>query len=120
MHSATQIIDNAKMCVANTIALNLICFCNLTDREIESDGYYRVRGTDICPDGLKTYLPSPNDEENVLHIETMVVREYDGFFIFCVEEEDFEFSYDSATAEMLVDISDAVEKRIYELKYGKR
>ena len=50
----------------------------------------------------------------------MVVREYDGFFIFCVEEEDFEFSYDSATAEMLVDISDAVEKKVYELKYGKK
>jgi len=107
--TATEIMENAKARIANLISLNLICYCNLVGKTIEKDGYYRVHGEEIDPNGIKTTDAT---------IETMVVRDYDGYFIFSIKEEDTELAYGDVPMEMLVDISNAIENKIFSLKYG--
>ena len=124
MNTATEIIENAKEQISNLIALNLICYCNLVGKTYESNGYYYVQGTDIMPEGMKTYMEAvfTDEERNIrdVTIETMCVRASDGCVIFTTEEdEDEQLSCGDVSPDVLVFISDAIEKKVYELKYGK-
>lgn len=124
MNTATEIIENAKERISNLIALNLICYCNLVGKTCESNGCYFVQGTDIMPEGMKTYTEAvfTDEERNItdITIDTLVVRLSDGLFVFTIEEdEDVQLSCGDVSPDVLVFISDAIEKKVYELQYGK-
>ena len=114
--TATTMLEQFKASLANLIALNVICISNLLGNDIEEDGYYRVRTKDLFPEGgIKTYGADP---EKGWTVDVLVVRDYDGWFIFGIEEEDVQLDCLDVPAEVLMDIANATETKAYELKYG--
>ena len=109
-------LEQAKANLANFIALNIIMLCNLDGKEVESDGYYRIHEGEFFPDGIKTYGA---DHENGWTVDGMVVRADDGCFIFGIKEEDVQLGYFDVPAEVLEDIANAVETKVYELRFGE-